>query len=149
MVKHLSTYGSSSGLNIVSLQPSSLLSLSSIRHCALPPITFTLPWTCVSPRRLNTSSQPPPLRWPWTLMRHQCSNAHKKPSHTQPRHGVCAETLRLGARLDDGGWSASLDDIVPADLFHSALCLADVNLMFGRRSLSKTPAAWAMPSALM
>ena len=30
-------------------------------------------------------------------------------------------------------WS-SLEEVVPADLFYSALCLADVNLMFGRRS---------------
>ena len=55
---------------------------------------------------------------------------------------VCAETLRL----DDGGCVASLYDLVPADLLYSALCLADVSVMFGKRSLGTTPAAWAMPS---
>ena len=74
------------------------------------------------------------------------NRVHKPPSipSTGRGHpGVCAETLRL----DDGGCVASLDDLVPADLWYSALCLADVSSMFGRRSLSTTLAAWAMPSS--
>ena len=43
----------------------------------------------------------------------------------------------------------SLDDFVPADLLFSALCLADVILMFGKRSLSITPAAWAILSTVV
>ena len=54
------------------------------------------------------------------------------------------ETLRR----DDGGRSASLDHAVPAHLFHSALCLADMNLMLARRRFTTTPTAWAMPSTL-
>ena len=44
-------------------------------------------------------------------------------------------------------WS-SLEEVVPADLFYSALCLADVNLMFGKTESQYDPccAAWAMPS---
>ena len=50
--------------------------------------------------------------------------------------------------LDDGGWSASLDHALSAHLFHSALCLADMNLMLARRRFTTTPEAWAMPSTL-
>ena len=51
-------------------------------------------------------------------------------------------------RRDDGGRSASLDHALSAHLFHSALCLADMNLMLARRRFTTTPTAWAMPSTL-
>ena len=54
--------------------------------------------------------------------------------HCRPQMPAFDEIVRQAERATRLMRWSSLEEVVPAHLFYSALCLADVNLMFGRRS---------------